>query len=120
MKPYVIQNFKSDKGEIAEARLLALPGDAVRVVEAPGTEIELQAEDRTIYHCGELSALTLSGFPASGAFVLVFTSGTQATTLTVPQSLNMPAAFTVEANTRYEINVLDGYAVCAGWAVSTP
>ena len=118
MKPYVIQNFKSDKGEITEARLLAVPGDAVRVVDAPGTEIELQPENRTVYHCGELTALTLSGFPAAGSFVLVFTSGAEAATLTVPQTLSMPADFTVEANTHYEISVRDGYALCAGWAVS--
>lgn len=118
MKPYVIQSFKSDRGEIADARLLSVSNDAVRVIEVSGTEVELQPEDRTVYNCGELTALTLLSFPAKGAFVVVFTSGTQATTLTVPQTLCMPADFAVEAGTRYEINVRDGYALCAGWAVS--
>ena len=118
VKPYVIQSFKSDRGETANARLISAQNEPVHLVEVPGTEIELQPEDRTVYHCGELTALTLSGFPAAGSFVVVFTSGAEAATLTVPQTLSMPADFTVEANMHYEISVRDGYALCAGWAVS--
>jgi hypothetical protein len=37
---------------------------------------------------------------------------------TIPASIIFPEAFAAEANTRYEINVEDGYAVAVGWPVS--
>ena len=76
------------------------------------------AADNTVYEYGELTALTVTAIPASGAFILRFTSGATATVLTLPNTLHLPDGFTVKTNTRYEINVADGYALCAGWAVS--
>ena len=70
------------------------------------------------YKCGELTSLTINDPPATGRYSIEFTSGSTATVLTTPAGLVMPDDFTVEANTRYEINVSDGYALCAGWAVS--
>lgn len=75
------------------------------------------AADNTIYEYGELTALTISSIPSFGAFIITFTSGATPTVLTVPNTMIMPDRFTVEANTSYEINVRDGYALCAGWAV---
>lgn len=72
----------------------------------------------TIYSCGELTSLTITDPPATGAYVIKFTSGSTATTTTIPASIIFPEAFAAEANTRYEINVEDGYAVAVGWPVS--
>ena len=118
MKPYFIQSFKNDLGETVSARLIAAKNNSERISEVTGTEVTIHPEDCTRYICGELEALTLSDYPEHGAFLVVFTSGSTATTLTVPTGLVMPDNFTVEANTRYEINVRDGYALCAGWTVN--
>lgn len=115
VKPYLVQSFVNDYGETGSARLVAPQSGTERVVEVSDAEITLSPEANAVYVCGEVSALTLSDFPAGGSFVLVFTSGAEATVLTVPQTLVMPEAFLVDANTRYEINVRDGYALAAGW-----
>ncbi len=74
--------------------------------------------NNTIYECGELTSLTVTDPPATGSYVIRFTSGSTATTTTIPASIIFPEAFSAEANTRYEINVEDGYAVAVGWPVS--
>lgn len=117
MNPYVIQNFRNDRGEVDSAKLIT-PQGKEQLRDLSGAEITLHPENGAVYACGELSALTLTDFPAVGSFVVTFTSGAEPTVLTVPQTLAMPEDFDLEANTRYEINVRDGYALCAGWAVS--
>lgn len=82
-----------------------------------GTTATIAASANTIYKCGELTALTISSVPESGAFTVIFTSGSTATVFDEPSGMTMPDGFTVEANTRYEINVSDGYAVVASWPV---
>lgn len=111
----------SDNGKVlsvSNGRPAWVQKDPTVVTDLVSSSITLAAADNTIYKYGTLSSLTVSSFPATGAFSITFTSGSTATTLTVPQTLVMHDSFTVEANTRYEINVLDGYAVAAGWSVS--
>lgn len=74
--------------------------------------------DNHIYQCGELTSLTISNPPASGAWSVVFTSGSTATTTTIPSTILGLEDFAAEANTIYEINVLDNRAVIGSWAVS--
>lgn len=75
-------------------------------------------EANTIYHCGELTSLTISNPPATGAYSIVFTSGSTATTTTIPATILGLESFAAEANTIYEINVLDNRAVVGSWAVT--
>ncbi|MBQ6274491.1 MAG: hypothetical protein IJK63_09735 [Oscillospiraceae bacterium] len=72
------------------------------------------------YHfTGELTALTITtATPGEGHYHLDFVSSATAPTVTLPGAWIMPNGFQVEANTRYEIDVLDGYAVAQGWGVS--
>lgn len=117
MKPYVIQNFKSNLGEVASAKWVT-PGNKIgRSVRISGKDISILPEAGVAYKCEALTSLTLTGFPESGSFFVVFTSGTPATVMSVPNTLHMPEEFSVEENTRYEINVRDGFALCAGWPV---
>ena len=117
VRPYVIQIFKNDRGEVDNAKLIVPGSGGERLFQITGTEATFSPEAGAVYACGELFALTLPDYPVNGSFVVTFLSGTVPTVLTVPQSLAMPEGFTVEANTRYEINVRDGYALCAGWEV---
>ena len=87
-------------------------------VTVSGTTPTIEPAPNTIYSCGELTSLTITDPPATGSYVIKFTSGSTATTTTIPASIIFPEAFAAEANTRYEINVEDGYAVAVGWPVS--
>lgn len=83
-----------------------------------GTTPTITPAANTVYNCGELSSLTITSPPATGAWVIKFTSGSTPTTTTIPATVIFPEPFAAVANTRYEINVEDGYAVAIGWPVS--
>ena len=76
-----------------------------------------------IYHfTGALTALTITlNAPASGdlaQYHFDFQSGSTAPTLTMPNTVTMPDSFSVEANKRYEVDVLNNYGAVVSWAVS--
>ena len=83
-----------------------------------GTSASITPEDNNVYNCGELTSLTISNPPSIGAYSIVFTSGSTATTTTIPSTILGLESFAAEANTMYEINVLDNRAVVGSWAVS--
>ena len=90
------------------------------VVEAvTGTTPTIAAADNHIYKCGEVTSLTITG-GTTGEYIVVFTSGATPTVLNLPQALEdmMPDGFSVEANTKYEINVRDGWPFVGKKAVS--
>lgn len=70
------------------------------------------------YNCGTLTSLTITNPPATGSYSIVFTSGATATTTNIPSSILGLESFAAEANTTYEINVLDNRAVIGSWEVS--
>ena len=86
-------------------------------VTVSGATPEITAADNTIYTCGEVTSITVTA-DVDIAFTVIFISGSTPATLTMDDNIVMPGGFTIEANTRYEINVSDGYALAAGWAVS--
>lgn len=91
---------------------------AETVVEVSGTTLTIEPQANTIYNCGELTSLTISNPPANGSYSIVFTSGSTATTTTITATILGLESFAAEANTLYEINVLDNRAVVGSWAVS--
>ena len=89
------------------------------VVYPTGSAVAITPEADHDYQCGELTSLTITSPPAQGIYSIVFTSGSTPTVTTIPASIIFPEAFAAEANTHYEINVLDGYAVVGSWKVGT-
>jgi hypothetical protein len=87
----------------------------VSLVEATAS---IAPEDNKIYKCGTLTSLTITNPPVTGAYSIVFTSGSTATTTVVPSTMLGLESFAAEANTIYEINVLDNRAVVGSWAVN--
>lgn len=83
-----------------------------------GSTVTITPENNTIYQCGELAFLTITNPPSTGAYSIVFTSGSTATSTTIPSTILGLEDFAAEANTMYEINVLDNRAVVGSWAVS--
>ena len=91
-------------------------------VSVSGTTPSITAKAGVRYICGEVSTLTIV-VPASGCIDVTFTSGSTPTVLTVtpPSGMTMrwangfdPTA--LEANTTYEINIMDGcLGVSGSW-----
>lgn len=100
--------------------------DAVIVPEAEVTVIvdgatpTITPEDKHIYRCGELTSLTIDSPPSTGAWSVVFTSGSPATDCNFPDSLQWQndTAPTINANKIYEIIVKDNRAVCREFSVA--
>lgn len=105
--------------ESAVLYTLPLSEAPTTVTDTTSTSATLAVVANTKYKFTQpLTALTISSIPA-GEFCIKFVSGSTPTVLTVPNGMHMPDDFTVEANTRYEINCdEDGDALVAGWAVS--
>ena len=53
---------------------------AETIVTVSGSTPTIEPAANTIYNCGELTSLTISNPPATGAYSIVFTSGATATT----------------------------------------
>lgn len=106
----------------AAASDLAAKADKVTEVTVSTAGAVTQALDAgKIYHfTGELTALTITlNAPASGQLAeyhFDFLSGATAPTLTMPNTVTMPDSFAVEANKRYEIDVLNNYGAVMAWA----
>lgn len=79
--------------------------------------------DNTIYSVGEAASFTVGTWTNNRRFTLIFTSGSNPTSLnwTNDHEPVWPPNFdgSPVANTRYEINVENGYAVVGAWEVSS-
>lgn len=82
---------------------------AETVVEVSGTTPTIEPQANTIYHCGELTSLTISNPPATGKYSIIFFSGATATATVGIEN------FVAEANKRYKIKVEDNYATYEQW-----
>lgn len=105
----------------AAASDLAAKADKVTEVSVSTAGAVTQALDAgKLYHfTGALTSLTITlNAPASGdlaEYHFDFNSGSTAPTLTMPNTVTMPDSFTVEANKRYEVDVLNGYGAVISW-----
>lgn len=74
----------------------------------------------SIYQCGTLTSLTITNPPATGAWSVVFTSGSTATDCDFPDSLQWQndTVPTINANKTYEIIVKDNRGVCGEFPVA--
>lgn len=87
-------------------------------VSVSGTTPTIVAKSGIRYVCGEVATLDFTP-PSSGICDVVFTSGATATVLTVPSTIKWANGFdptALEANTTYEINIMDGLGVACAWA----
>lgn len=87
----------------------------LRAAAVSGTSPSITPVAGTCYDCGSLTSLTVSNPPARGAYCIIFSSGATPTYTTIPASVKGLESFAAAANTRYEINVLDSYALVKGW-----
>lgn len=91
--------------------------DGLRAVPVSGTEASLSPAAGNRYDCGSLASLTVTTPPARGAYCIIFSSGATPTYTSFPAAIKGLESFAAAADTRYEIHVLDGFAVWKGWPV---
>lgn len=86
-------------------------------VSVSGTTPTIVAKSGIRYVCGEVATLDLTP-PASGICDVVFESGATATVLTITGTVKWANGFdptSLDTNTTYEINIMDGLGVAVGW-----
>ena len=87
-------------------------------VTVSGTTPSITGMAGVRYVCGEVATLSITP-PVSGCIDVVFTSGGTPTVLTVPSTVKWVNGFdpdNLDANTVYEINIMDGiYGVAGSW-----
>ena len=96
-----------------ESQPLRLPVKEV----VQGSTVTIVTTRDHYYSCGTLDSLTVTVSGTSGAWSLSFTSGSTPTVTSIPSTILGLESFAAEANTVYEINVLDNRAVVGKWAV---
>ena len=79
-------------------------------------------EANKIYHFTSTAltslTITLAATSDIAQYHFDFISPSTAVTLTLPSTVVMPENFSVNGNTRYEMDILNGYCVAQRWAVS--
>ena len=95
------------------------PSGEATVETVSGTNPVITGVANTRYICGEVSTISITP-PASGIIDVIFTSGSSVAVLTVPNTVKWSNGFdptALEANTTYEINILDGvYGAVMTWS----
>lgn len=97
--------------------------DTAEVTVSTAGAVTQALDPGKMYHfSGALTSLTLTfNTPATGQLAQYhfdFTEGSTAFDPTLPNGVVLPDSHTWEADTRYEVDILNGYAVVVGWAVS--
>ena len=91
----------------------------VKTVTVSGTTPTITGVANTRYMCGEVSTISITP-SQSGIIDVIFTSGSSVAVLIVPSTVKWPSGFdptSLEANTTYELNILDGvYGAVMTWA----
>lgn len=90
----------------------------VKTEAVTGSTVTITGVANTRYMCGEVSTISITP-PQSGIIDVIFTSGSSVAVLTVPSTVKWPSGFdptSLEANTTYELNILDGvYGAVMEW-----
>ena len=118
---------KADVSALAsKADVSALNAKADKITEvtvsAAGAVSQALEAGKWYHFTGALTGLTITlTAPASGELAQYhfdFTSGATAPTLTMPDSVVMPEGFSVEANKRYEVDILNNYGAVMSWTIA--
>lgn len=93
--------------------------DAPEVIISSSGSVSLELQPGTIYHFTSESltdlTITFALVTSESQYHFDFISPATAVTLSLPQTVLMPTNFSVEVNTKYEIDVVNNYGVFAEW-----
>lgn len=104
----------TEDAKLAIRNMIDATGESATITVS-GTDPVIQATRNARYMCGEVTSLDFTPC-ASGICEVIFTSGTTATVLNLPNTVILPDWFEVEANHTYEISIVDGvYGAVMVW-----
>lgn len=91
-------------------------GETPEITVTSSGSVSQELQPDTVYHftSESLTALTIT-FSGTGQYHFDFISPATAVTLTLPSSVIMSTNFSVEVNSKYEIDIVDNYGVYAVW-----
>lgn len=118
--------FKGDKGDKGDTyELTAADKTEIAkqvttsdyVIQVSGTTVTLVGEPNMHYICGEVTSISITP-PSTGTIDVMFTSGSTAAILTLPNTVVMPDWWiSVETNRTYELIIVNGvYGSIMSWA----
>lgn len=89
-------------------------------IEKDSTDTEVSIEPNKLYIFPEMTELSITFIEPTDTSIVneyhcIFTSGATATTLTIPDTINVPSGFSVEANKVYELSVLENCLTYMSW-----
>lgn len=127
--PTKTSDLQNDSGFITSAPVSSVNGrtGAVTGLQEKTEEITVSTsgtvtqalEAGKIYHFTSTAltslTVTLTATTELPQYHFDFISPATAATLTLPSTVNLPSALTVEANKRYEIDILNNYGVVQSW-----
>ena len=99
----------TDTAKAAIQNMLGVVGDGGYVQSVSGTTPTINGIANVRYECGEVSTITINP-PVSGTIDVIFTSGSSAALLTLPNTVLLPSWFVasnLDTNTIYEIMITD-------------
>lgn len=98
--------------------MLGIEPGVTLIENVSGSTPSITGQPNVRYKCGEVSTLSITP-PANGSCEVIFTSGSTATVLTVPNTVKFPPWFdvtTLEIDTIYDIIITDGvYGSVMSW-----
>lgn len=104
----------TDSAKASIKAMLGIGGES-QTITVSDTEPVISAVSNARYVCGELTSLSFTP-SATGICDVIFSSGTTATVLNLPNTVILPDWFEVEANHTYEISIVDGvYGAVMAW-----
>ena len=92
-------------------------------IEKLSTDTTVELEPNKLYIFPEMSELTItmaepSDTGIANEYHFVFQSGTTATALSIPATVELPSSFSVDANKIYELSVMENCLTYQSWDVS--
>lgn len=105
------------------AKLAAEYADIVQKIEKTAADTAVELQPNALYVFPEMTELSLTFTEPEDTSIVneyhcIFQSGATATTLTIPDTINLPSGFTVEANKVYELSIMESCLTYQSWAVS--
>lgn len=118
----VLENgtYNAPTGQLYDEVIVTVSGSSTsEVTISTSGSVSQELSPDTIYHFTSESltslTITLGSGTSSSQYHFDFISPSTAVTLNLPQIVIMPTSFTVEPNTKYEIDIVNNYGVFAQW-----
>lgn len=98
-------------------------GQGTKRIEKDTVDTDVTLEPNKLYIFPEMTTLNITlsediDESIVNEYHFVFQSGATATTFTLPDTINMPDGFSVDANKIYEISILETMMLSQSWAVN--